>query len=212
MAIRGAAYLAFARPAAPAQGPPFYSFFVRAAKIALPAAAGALLLMVFAWPETDEILGPEWNDKATAHLAMTNMEAYGWDENRPYSIRSASVRRLGTDGRRFEMDRPRAWIVLSDGAWLSGDSESGIVDWRERTVHLSGGVQLRHEAGYAIHTQTAFMNLAEKTAFGDKPLEGVGNSGRFRAEGFRVLDSGNRIRLLGRSVVRFDPAAAALQR
>ncbi|MDE0407087.1 MAG: hypothetical protein OXN81_04430, partial [Alphaproteobacteria bacterium] len=61
----------------------------------MPAAAGALLLAVFTWPETDEILGPEWKDEATAQLAMTNMEAFGWDDDRPFSIRSTGVRRLG---------------------------------------------------------------------------------------------------------------------
>lgn len=181
------------------------------AKIALPAAAAALLLAVFAWPDADEILGPDWKDGTTAQVAMTNMEAYGWDEDRPYSIRSAGVRRLGSEGRRFHMDSPRAWMVLPDGAWLSGTGESGVVDWTERTVHLSGGVRLRHEAGYAILTQSAFVNLADRTAAGDGPVEGAGNSGRFRAEGFRVLDGGNRIRLLGRSAVSFGPAPAARQ-
>jgi len=102
-------------------------------------------------------------------------------------------------------------MVLPDGAWLTGSGESGIVDWTERTVHLSGEVQLRHEAGYAILTQSAFVNIADRTASGDRPVEGAGNSGRFRAEGFRVLDGGNRIRLLGRSAVSFDPAAAGPQ-
>ena len=211
MAARGQAYFAFVGRGRRPQDSRFYSSFVRAAKIALPSAAAALLLAVFAWPETEEILGPEWKDEAAAEFAMTNMEAYGWDEDRPYSIRSTGIRRLGNEGRRFHMDHPTAWMVLPDGAWLSGSGESGVVDWTERTVHLSGEVQLRHEAGYAILTQSAFVNIAERTASGDGPLEGAGNSGRFRAEGFRVLDGGNRIRLLGRSAVRFDPAPAAPQ-
>lgn len=209
MAPRGRAYFAFAGRGRRPHDARSYSWFVRWAKIALPAAAGALLLAVFTWPETDEILGPEWKDEATAQLAMTNMEAFGWDDDRPFSIRSTGVRRLGSEGRRFHMERPRAWMVLPDGAWLTGSGESGIVDWTERTVHLSGEVQLRHEAGYAILTQSAFVNIANRTASGDRPVEGAGNSGRFRAEGFRVLDGGNRIRLLGRSAVRFDPAVAA---
>ena len=212
MAVRGQAYFAFAGRGRRPGDSRLYSFFVRTAKIALPTAAAALLLAVFAWPEADEIPGPEWKDEAAAQLAMTNMEAYGWDEDRPYSIRSTGIRRLGSEGRRFRMDRPRAWMVLPDGAWLSGSGESGVVDWNERTVHLSGEVQLRHEAGYAILTHSAFVNIAERTASGDAPVEGAGNSGRFRAEGFRVLDGGNRIRLLGRSTVSFDSAPAAPRR
>ena len=208
MAGRSGAYFNFARAAPRPQVSRPYSLFVRTAKIALPAGAAALLLMVFAWPESDEFLASILPGEASTQLAMTNMEAYGWNEDRPYSVRSAGVRRLGIDGRRFEMERPRAWLVLPDGAWLSGDSEIGVVDWTERTVRLSGGVQLRHEAGYSIRTQAAFVNLAEKTASGDEPLEGAGNSGRFRAQGFRVLDGGNRIRLLGPSTVRFGPAPA----
>lgn len=209
MAVRGEAYFTFARAARRQRGSRFYSPFVRGAKVVLPAAAAVLLLAVFAWPEADEILVPGWDDQVSTQVSMTNMEAYGWDEDRPYSIRSAGVRRLGEEGRRFLMDRPRAWMVLPDGAWLSGSSESGVVDWTERTVHLSGEVRLSHEAGYAIHTQAAFVNLADRTAAGDGPVEGGGNAGRFRAEGFQVLDGGNRILLLGRSAVRFDSAPAA---
>ena len=207
--VRGAAYYAFAGAVRRPQVSRFYSPFVRAAKIALPAAAAALLLAVFAWPEAEDLLAPEWTAGASTQIAMTNMEAHGWDKGRPYSIRSAGVRRLGAEGRRFLMDRPEARIVLPDGAWLSGSSESGVVDWTERIVELSGGVRLRHEAGYAIRTQSAFVNLADKTAAGDRPVEGAGNAGRFQAEGFRVLDGGNRIRLLGRSALRFDPAPVA---
>ncbi len=210
MAVRGAAYYAFAGAVRRPQVSRFYSPFVRAAKVALPAAAAALLLAVFAWPEAEDLLAPEWKDGVSTQIAMSNMEAHGWDEGRPYSIRSAGVRRLGAEGRRFLMDRPEARIVLPDGTSLSGRSESGVVDWTRRTVQLSGEVRLRHEAGYALRTEAAFVNLADKTATGDEPVEGAGNSGRFRAEGFSVLDGGNRVRLLGRSAIRFDsdPGAA----
>ena len=208
MAAGSGAYFAFAGASRRPQVSRRYSLFVRAAKVGLPVAAATLLLAVFAWPEAEDVSPAGWSEGISTRMSMTNVEAFGWDEDRPYSIRSAGARRLGDEGQRFQMDRPRAWIVLPDGAWLSGSGESGIVDWTERTVRLSGRVQLRHEAGIAIRTREAFMNLADKTAAGDGPVEGTGNEGRFRAEGFRVLDGGNRIRLLGRSSVRFDPASA----
>lgn len=211
MAARSGAYLAFARADRRPEARRFYSRFVHWAKVGLPAAAAALLLAVFAWPEAEDVLAPELKDGVSTKLTMANMEAFGWDEDRPYSVRSASVRRLGDEGRRFFMDHPKAWIVLPDGAWLSGTGESGVVDWTERTVSLSGEVRLEHEAGFAIHTREAFVNLTEKTAKGDGPVEGEGNEGRFWAEGFRMLDGGNRIRLLGRSFVRFDSGPAAAQ-
>ncbi len=207
MAARSEAYFAFAGAGRRTRVSRFHSPFVRTAKVVLPTAAGLLLLLVFAWPEADDVPVPGWKNAPSTQLAMSNMEAFGWDEDRPYSIRSAGVRRLGADGRRFLMDSPRAWIVLPDGAWLSGSSESGVVDWKKRTVHLSGKVQLRHETGYALRSRAAFVNLVDKTATGTGPVEGAGGAGRFQAEGFEVLDGGNRIRLLGRSTVRFDPAA-----
>ena len=209
MAYRSGAYFTFARAGGRSQAPRLYSSFVRAAKIALPAAAAALLLAVFAWPEVEDALPAGWNGNVSARFAMTNVEAFGWDEDRPYSVRSASVRRLGVEGQRFLMERPRAWLVLPDGAWLSGSGESGVVDWAMRTVNLSGEVQIRHETGYALRTGEARVNLAERTAAGDRPVEGDGNDGSFRAQGFRVLDGGNRIQLIGRSTIRFDPAPPA---
>ncbi len=209
MLARSGAYLAFAGMRRQSRAPGIYSFFVRTTKVALPAGAAALLLMVFAWPETDDILAPNLKDEIPATLTIANMEAFGWDEDRPYSIRSVGVRRLGAEGQRFLMDRPKAWIVLPDGAWLSGTGESGVVDWTERTVRLQGEVRLEHESGFAINTREAFVNLIDKTASGDSPVEGEAAEGRFRAEGFRVLDGGNRIRLLGHASLSLDSKATS---
>ena len=83
-----------ARHISPSPAPPggrrvrgFYPSFVRTAKVALPAAAAALLLAVFAWPEADESPGPQ-STYGAAQVAMIGMDASGWDEGRHVSIRS----------------------------------------------------------------------------------------------------------------------------
>ena len=210
MAARGHAYFAFAGAARRPQVSRLYPRFVRTAKVALPAAAAALLLAVFAWPEADESPGPQ-SPYGAAQVAMVDVNAVGWDGDRSVSVQSARSQRIGNEGQRFRMERPTAEMELPDGGWLSGSSDSGIVDWEERTVRLSGSVRLHHDAGYAIRTQAAFVDLAGRTAAGDAPVEGEGESSRFRAEGFRVLDGGNRIRLVGNSAVRFDSAPAVLR-
>ncbi len=211
MTARGAAYYAFAGAARRRQVSRFHTPAVRVAKIGLPIAAAGLLAAVFAWPEVGGISSSGLREGVSAQVEMTGIEAYGWDKDRPYSVRSAGVRRLGAEGQRFLMDHPQARVILPDGAWLAGSSESGIVDWTERTMQLSGAVRLDHEEGYAIRTEAAFVHLAEKTAAGDRPVEGIGNAGRFQGEGFRILDGGKRIQLLGRSSVRLDSVPAAAQ-
>jgi len=209
VAARGGAYYAFAGAARRRRVSRFHTPVVKVAKIGLPIAAASLLASVFAWPEDGGLSSPGLGEGVSAQVKMDGIEAYGWDDNRPYSVRSDGIRRLGAEGQRFFMDRPQARLTLAGGAWLAGRSDRGVLDWTERTMQLSGAVRLDHEKEYAIRTEAAFVHLADKTVAGDRPVEGVGNSGWFRGEGFRILDGGMRIRLLGRSSVSFSFAPEA---
>ncbi len=200
MATRGAAYRIFAGRGRPQPLSRHYSHFVRLMKTALPAAALALLAVVFAWPEEEPLRPPGPND-AAFQAVLANMQAHGWDRERPYRLRAPRIRQLGEDGSRFAVERPEAAILLEDGARLAGSGASGVVDWERRTVRLAGGVRLEHDRGYVIRTESAFMDLDGRTVRGDKPVEGAGESARFRSEGFRILEGGRLIRLVGRSAL-----------
>ena len=54
-----------------------------------------------------------------------------------------------------------------------------------------------HDQGYEFQTATARVDLENSTASGDEPIDGQGPFGILKAQGFRVLESGERIFFVG---------------
>ena len=212
------AFHRYIRVGGPRQVSAGYSRFVRRIRIVLPVLALCLVAAVFARPWIGDTIVREGDGPVTVRgedltdQVMLNMRAVGVDGDRPYRIRSAGLRRVGSSGRRFLMDRPDANLVLEDGYWLAGSGGSGVVDWEEETLRLEGGVGLWHQEGYEIHTATAMLDLNAGTASGDDPVVGVGPPGWFAGRGFRLTGSGRQLSLLGRSTVWIGPGNARVAR
>jgi hypothetical protein len=56
-----------------------------------------------------------------------------------------------------------------------------------------------HENGTRFVTDTAHADAAHNTAEGDDPVEGHGPSGDVKAQGFRILDRGDKIIFTGKA-------------
>ena len=218
MAARGSgfqtgpsAFHRYIRVGGPRQVSEGYSRFVRRIRIVLPILAFCLVAAVFARPWIGDVIVGEGGGPVTVRegdltdQAMLNMRVFGVDGDRPYRIRSAGMRRIGSSGRRFLMERPEASLVLEDGYWLVGSGGSGVVDWEEETLRLEGGVGLWHQEGYEIHTVTALVDLDGGNASGDDPVIGIGPPGWFAGKGFRLIGRGRQLSLLGRSTVWIGP-------
>ncbi len=183
-----------------------YSFFVSVMKVLLPATAAALMLLVVAWPQfTIEEEGFRLSISKMApgqaeSLTMLNARFEGLDDNdQPYTVTADIATQSESDQDLGTLELPKADLTLENGAWLALTARSGKYHKEAQVLDLIGSVNLFHDMGFELRTESARIRLNEGTAEGAQPVEGHGSVGTIQAEGFRVLDRGARIFFLGRS-------------
>jgi lipopolysaccharide export system protein LptC len=184
-----------------------YSRFVRIMKVALPALAAVLLGLVVVWPKLslDDKRFPVGfaklpTTKEVETLAMRNARYYGLDEsNRPYAVTSDMATQVPGNSDLIHLDAPKADFTSSSGANVLVDGAKGLYHQSTKTLDLSGGVNLFHDAGYELHTETATLNLANNSARGTDPVSGFGPQGAIRSAGFEMAGKGHTITFTGKS-------------
>ncbi len=177
-------------------------------RVLLPALAVGLLMIAAAWPQLrpdDERLriefaavGPQGGSKPQ----VLNPRLLGVDElRRPFQVTADVGSRLGGDAdvEVYQLDEPKADIVLEDGSWVALTATDGVYDRDEEMLYLSGAVNLFHDSGYEFNTTAARINLSDRSAEGDQSIQGQGPFGTIEAEGFRVIDDGEVIFFSGKS-------------
>lgn len=189
-----------------------YSRFVTLMKIALPLIAGALVLMVVAWPQF--AAKPDRFTVGLSDLAIetaggqrvVNARFTGVDgENRPFSVTADSVIQERTSSDRVDLKAPKADVTLQGDSWAALTAPQGTY-WRERQVlELSGDVNLFHDRGYEFTTTEAHIDFGASQAAGDAPVHGQGPFGTIEADGFRILEGGQRIIFAGKAKLVIFP-------
>ncbi|MEZ5833829.1 MAG: LPS export ABC transporter periplasmic protein LptC [Dongiaceae bacterium] len=185
---------------------------VRLLKIALPMVMVVTLGYVGYWwlqsrgsvvdPTLINTLSPD----APAEVTVNDVKYDGKDKKgRPYSITADSASHADGDDRHISLKKPLADIVLTSGAYVALTANSGILDRDADIITLSGDVTLFHDNGMSFQTDSATIDLNAKTAEGNDVIEGQNGDGELIAQGFRVLDDGNRIQFTGQSYLKIYP-------
>lgn len=182
------------------------SRLVSTLKYVLPGLAFAMLVLVAVWPrfapQEDSFridlaaVGPTGGAKPQ----VLNPRLQGIDsEQRPFHITADLGSRSKADGggEVYDLTNPKADIVLKDGSWIALNADDGVYESESNILYLTGNVNLFHDEGYEFQTSAARINLENSTASGDEPIDGQGPFGILNAEGFQVLDSGERIVFTG---------------
>ncbi len=184
------------------------SRFVMTLKFLLPAAAVAILSLVVLWPRLQETedpfrldvtaIGPTGNAKPQ----VLNPRLTGVDENsQPFQITAdigSTV--IAEDGREiYHLEQPKADISMDDGTWMALMASDGIFEPDEKILTLRNGVSLFHDSGAQFVTETARIDMDDRSAFGDDQVEGHGPFGELTSEGFRVVNGGGTIIFTGKA-------------
>ena len=188
-----------------------YSRFVTLMKYALPVIAGSVLLLVVVWPEFKP--KPERFAVGISDLKVNveggqrvvNARFTGVDsENRPFSVTADAVVQDAKDG--VKLTQPKADVTLAGNSWVAIAAPQGTLWRKQEVLNLVGGVDLFHDDGYEFHTEEARIDLRSGAASGDTQVKGQGPFGTVNAEGFRIVDSGDRIIFNGKSRLVILPA------
>jgi lipopolysaccharide export system protein LptC len=187
-----------------------YSQFVARAKLTMPVAAGAIILLVGAWPTlmsgVDKLVThlPHIDLNLIRDLRMVSPRYTGLDKNgRPFTITADAAREQGVNTGTAEsliaLDGPKADILTREGAWIVASGKTGIYQPDTHLLDLSGDVVLFHDKGYRLKTATARVDLEAGSAEGHEPVTGDGPSATLKGEGFRALQKGDVLQVLGKS-------------
>lgn len=188
-----------------------YTRFVGVMRRLLPAVAIALVAAVVAWPQflPEERVQVGYNKKGMGgmgghSLTVVNPRYYGVDsEQRPYSVLAEAAKQTKQDV--IDLEQPRADLLLKDGSGLLLDARQGIYHQKAQFLQLEGNVNLFHEQGYEVHTQSAMIDLEAGAAEGSDPVDGHGPAIQLQGEGFRLADRGKTVFLTGKSHVVLYP-------
>jgi lipopolysaccharide export system protein LptC len=183
-----------------------YSLFVTTMKVALPALAAALVLLLVVWPQ----VAPEGNHfrigvadlqpEQAKNLSMVNPRFRGRDDkSRPYTVVADVATQESSGADEVDLEQPKADITLNDGAWVALTANQGLYHRERERLHLEGNVSLFHDQGFEMRTSAAEIDLQAGQARSTRPVDGQGPAGTLTAQGFRLLDDGQRIIFTGKS-------------
>ncbi len=193
---------------------PFYSRFVGIAKYVLLLVAAGLVTLVVVWPQfgdRDEGFRLEMSTitaNATDDQEMLNALFTGTDRrDRPFTVTAEAAMQSQRDENLIELELPKADIALQDESWIAVTANAGTFHKKTQMLDLKGGVNMFHDMGYEFHTPRASIDMANRSARGDSPVQGQGPFGQISAAGFRLLENGERIIFTGKARLVLFPDA-----
>ena len=186
---------------------------VRVLKVALPLVVAVTLGSVGYWwlESRGQVVDVEFLNKMgpndeTAEVTVNDVKYDGKDKNgRPFSITADSASHADCDDRHISLKKPLADITMSSGSYVALTANDGILDRDADIITLSGDVTLFHDNGLSFQTDSATIDLNEKTAQGDDPVEGQNGDGELVSQGFRVRDDGDTIEFTGKAYMKIYP-------
>ena len=187
---------------------------VRLLKVALPLVVFVTLGYVGYWwlqsrgtvvdPTLIQQVPPEGAGKA--EVTVQDVKYDGKDsKGRPFSITADSASHMDGDDRHISLKKPLADITMSSGAYVALMANDGLLDRDSDIITLNGDVTLFHDNGLSFQTDSATINLKEKTAEGSDTVEGQNGDGELISQGFRVLDDGDTIQFTGKAYMKIYP-------
>jgi lipopolysaccharide export system protein LptC len=184
----------------------------RVAKIALPLVALGIGAVILAWSHVNlqivrlQISDSELAPQEADTISMVNPRFAGVDaKDRSFNVIADVATQQSDTSDLVHLQNPHAEIVLSNDTQVAVHADAGQLQRSTQILDLSGAVNLVQSRGYKLHTTKARIDLGERTAVGDAPVEGSGPHGEVTAEGFQIFDQGTRVIFLGHSHAVFKP-------
>ncbi len=192
-----------------------YSRFVSWMKLALPIAAGVLLVLVVVLPmfrEDDERFRIGMNlvkGSGSDTLSMTNARYYGTDDKgQPFAVTANGVRQHAQEDRQVDLVGPKAEITVEGGTAMSASAGNGLYNRDLEKLDLSGEVTVVQNKENHLRTNSAVVMLKEGSASGREPVQSEGPYGTMQAAGgFDLTERGKFVKFHGPAKLTLNPGA-----
>ncbi len=182
-----------------------YSRFVAWMKLALPAAAAALVLLIVVWPRIQSAVEkikqlPRIDLSEARDLRMVNLHYAGVDKhNRPFTVTAEAARQRPEVDDLVELEGPKADMTTESDSWIALNAYAGLYRPQSQLLDLFGNVDVFQDKGNEFVTDSAHIDMAKGTAEGDDTIEGHGPFGSIKADGFRIENQGDIIIFTGKT-------------
>ncbi len=180
-----------------------YTQFVAVMKRALPTAAFAIIAAVLAFffvqrqparlSLSYEKLGHIENDLAMIKPRLTGADSKG----NPFVVTADAAVQDARNPKIAHLKKVEADLTLDKNGWLSADAANGVVDMKNGTLELGGGIQVFSDAGYELRTASASLDLNKWVVHGHHEVTGQGPYGTLRADEFHFDRASNQLLLSG---------------
>ncbi|MCF8495770.1 MAG: LPS export ABC transporter periplasmic protein LptC [Alphaproteobacteria bacterium] len=198
-----------------------YSRFIRHMRLILPLMALALVAAVFTWRTTEKNFivrraqEAKSDEKMIGRNELVNPRFESVDQkNRPYTVVAKRAVRgeAGKEENTITLEEPIANMKMENGSHIAAQAAQGIYTQTDDTLLLQGGVQLSHDKGYRVDTQTLRLNLKKGTALTETPVRGEGPLGSLEAHGLRADEKQGLLWLKGPAKLIITQSASNLDK
>jgi lipopolysaccharide export system protein LptC len=164
-------------------------------KYILPTFSVGLILSVFFFSSRIPSAQTPARGEISVNTAK-NIRYSGQDEKgHPFMITSIKGQEISET--HILLHELEAILDLTGDAKIKLRADQGLYDKTTKTIHISGGVKLNHSNGLELITSKATINFEEGTAENNVPVEGNNERATIKAQGFRVLEQGQKVVFLG---------------
>ncbi len=189
-----------------------WDFFVRVVKLALPAAAVALLVAIVAWPLTsvrefsfllakDKVAMSK--ERLRTDTAVYRGETAAGD---PFTIHAAGAVQRSSAVPVIELMALAADVRLADGP-AQVTAPGGRYEIDHDLLVVRGPVVIKGGNGYSLNGNEVRVSLLDRTVATDRPVSGTVPLGTFRARAMRGDIDGKRVSLSGGTHLHIIPAS-----
>ena len=192
-----------------------YSRFVSLMKVMLPLTAAALIMILIAWPQTQDegatfrVSLAAIPDGDAGETGMTRARFVGTDSrNQPFVITADTTVPDTLNPEKIDLTTLQADLTLSSGSWISLMSATGLYNRTAQNLALQGGVEIFADNGFALQTASVEIDLENGIAWGRRPVQAHGPMGALGADTFRLERNGQRLFFEGRVRMTLQPSAA----
>jgi len=172
-----------------------HTTFVRWLRLILPVLAIIVVVVLWQWTDSQSPLAPvpraQISPQSVSSNELVNPKFQSEDsQNRPYTITADKATQNATNKDIIMLEKPVADMTLPQEGWVALTAQQGEYTQTSGKLHLNGNVEVRHNGGYEMRTQSMDIDVTSQTLSTVKPVTGHGPAGDISAQGLEASGDG----------------------